>query len=245
MSPRVAALAVASFTASLALPAVAEEPAVASTPPAAVAERVNEWGLGRLSRFGVAPQLGYHGRLDAPPFFAADERDSIGGGLDLRAYFARRFAIVGGYERFGLGEEQSGVTAYGSARVSRRIDQGWLGVRLEPWSNRWLATSVALGVGMAWQHATATALLWPPFEPGRATSVACRGTGSPAPAMRVAVGLDAPLGAGLSFFTTGGFGVLALGDGPVADCVSGAGSAQVFSIRTGFAYAFDVGAGGG
>jgi hypothetical protein len=245
VNPRVAALVAFSLVASLASSADAEGPELAAPARGAEPDRINEWGLGRLSRFGIAPQLGYHRRLDAPPFFLADERDSLGGGLDVRAYVARRFAIVGGYERLGLGKEQSGVTPYGSARVSRRIDEGWLGVRLEPWSNRWLATSVALGIGIAWQHATATALLWPPFEPGRARSVACGGTGSPAPAMRVELGVEAPLGAGLSFFTTGGFGVLALGDGPVADCVSGAGSAQVLSLRTGFAYTFDVGGGGG
>lgn len=246
VSPRAAFALVAFALCAPAWSASAAEPSETAAPAATrPATTPKDWTLGGLSRVGLAAQFGYHRRLDAPPYFDAEERDALGGGLEVRGYFARRFAMVGGWERLGLGVEASGVTPFGSASVSRRVDEGWLGVRLEPWSNAWLVTTVTIGVGIAWQHATASAVLWPAFQPSAATTVSCAGTGSPAPAMRTELGLEAPLGGGLSVFASGGFGVLALGDGPVGDCIAGAGSSQVLSLRSGLAYTFEVGGGGG
>jgi len=199
------------------------------------------WSVRGLRSLELSTLLGYHRRLNDPPSFEADERDAIGGGLAAAAFLSRRFAITLGWERFGLGEERSGITSFGTAAVRRRADGAWFGLRMAPWSNAWLTTSVGLGVGIAWQHVDASGAVWPAFEPGRPTAVTCDGTGSPAPALRLDLGVSAPLGSGLSVFANGGFGVFAFSDGDVGGCISGAGSSEVLALRTGFAYAFDVG----
>ncbi len=207
--------------------------------------RSDEWTIQGLRAVEVGAQLGYHRRLNAPPIFAADEQDALGGGVDVAAFLSQRFALTLGWERLGLGEERTGITDYGTAAVRRRADGAWLSLRMAPWSNAWLVTTVGLGVGMAWQHVSASGTLWPALEPGRPSSVTCSGTGSPAPALRVELGVSSPLGSGLSVFANGGLGVFAFGDGDVGACISGAGSTQTLAIRTGFSYAFDVGGGGG
>jgi hypothetical protein len=214
-------------------------------PTTAGAPSSDEWTLGAVRSVAIATQLGAHHRLDAPPAFAATERDALGGGVDLRAALARRFAVTLSWERFGLGGEQTGITDFGFATIHRRADAFVLGMRLEPWANEFLAASIAIGVGAAWQHASANGVLWPELQPGFGTPLACSGTSTPAPAMRVDLGLEAPISEGLSVFANGGLGVYAFGDGPMGGCVLGAGSTQMFAARLGFAYAFDVGGNGG
>lgn len=206
--------------------------------------RFDEWSIRGFRSLELAASLGYFRRLNEPAFFDAIERDALGLGVGASAFLARRIALTLAWDRFGLGAESSGVTAFGVAHVRRRADAAWVGLRMDPWSNRWLTTSVGIGAGMAWQHASASGALWPALQPGLATPVVCAGTGSPSPTIRVDLGASSQLGSGLSVFAAAGFGVFAFGDGSVGTCVSGAGSTEMLSLRTGFAYAFDFGGGG-
>lgn len=205
----------------------------------------NEWEATSLSRLAIASQLGVHHRLDTPPAFMSADRVALGGGFEVQAFLGRRFAVTLAWERFGLGSERTGITDFGSASITRRVDSASLGMRVAPWANEYLSATVGVGIGAAWQHATADGLLWPQLQPSLGTSVVCSGSGSAAPTMRVALGLEAPLGKGLAIFASGGFGVFALQEGALGQCILGAGSTQMFAGRIGFSYAFEVGGGGG
>lgn len=202
------------------------------------------WALGSVRTVAVAAQLGVYHRLDAPPAFTAVDTNALGGGLDVQAFVARRFAVTFAWERVGLGSERTGITEFGSASIARRADGVWLGMRLAPWASEYVSTTVAVAVGAAWQHASADGIVWPALQPSLGTPIACGGSGSPAPAMRVDVGLEAPLGNGLAVFGSGGFGVFAFGDGALGECVLGAGSTQLLAGRLGVSYTFDIGGGG-
>jgi hypothetical protein len=225
--------------------------AVALTCSAAVAraeERNSElsaWKLGQARRLDLAVDLGFYRRIDEPPAFELEAANALGGGVEVRAFLARRMALQLGWERFGLGRDSTALTDFGTARIGRKADAAWLGLRLDPWANDSVATFVALAAGTAWQHANAAGALWPEQQPGFAQPFECTATGVSAPGLRAEFGTDVRLGAGLGFFAAASFAVLGFADGPIDGCGSGAGSTQMFALRSGLSYSFELGAGDG
>jgi hypothetical protein len=99
---------------------------------------------------------------------------------------------------------------------------------------------LGLAVGPSWQSADMNGSVWPAHDPGRWESFQCHGSDSPGFAMRAEIGGDVAIVGGLRAFAALGIDGYRLSDDVLDECVPGAGSATVFGLRAGLAYAMDL-----
>lgn len=187
----------------------------------------------------VGFMLGTSRRLDDAPLLPITQRQGLMFGLGLGIFLSRRISVGLDYEHLDLGAEESGLTDFGLAAVTRDLNSAWLTMRLYPLRSESVGGFLRIGLGAAWQSAQLAATLLDPVDPSLSVPLQCEGSDSVGFGLRGDLGVDAALGAGVRFNASLGLDSYRLSDQLLSDCVPGAGTATVFGLRSGFVYGWE------
>ncbi|MEM9691767.1 MAG: hypothetical protein AAGA56_04435 [Myxococcota bacterium] len=212
--------------------AVEDDAPVEPPPPPA-------WGFRGPYSLRLGAALGIGARLDDPPGFLLARRAGLLGEVEVELGVSRRvgFALV--YTRSSLGREEALLEGAVLA-VDRRLDAGWLPLRLRLVEVDAASLLVDVAPGVAWQHASLSGELLSPTTPGaEPIPFRCSATGAGF-GFRVGAGGEVRVTDALRLGASLSIDNLRFSSDVIGDCVPGAGASSVFGARLGLRYRFDL-----
>jgi len=217
---------------------VAAEPVTTTPSPDEDVEerRLPEWGVNGPYRLDIGGSLGMGARLDDAPIYDISRRQGLLFGLGLELFVARRVAFGLGYEHLDLGAEQSGLRDGGTASLTRDLNSMRLSLKLHPLQGEVVAGYLRFALAGVWQSADLVASLWPPQTPGRNINISCEGSADMGFGVGFDAGIDAAISKRMRLVAGLGFDNHGLTSTALDGCVPGAGTATVFTLRTGLVY---------
>jgi opacity protein-like surface antigen len=190
-----------------------------------------------LDVYGIA---GPSVRVGGAPGFEVTQRTGLLAGAGVVFAPARSFALGFTFEHADLGTEKLGLNQIGSATVDRAMNGLWLDLRVHPLKSDAASIFAGLGVGLAWQYASASRFEDPEGTGRTATLTFCDASDSANVALRAGAGVEINVGAG--FFVVGDLWIenARLSGELLGGCVGGAGTSTLFTARAGLAYRIDL-----
>ncbi len=149
-----------------------------------------------------------------------------------------RFGVGLSYEHGSLGAEHA-AGDLGSIDVSRGLDAGWLGLRLNFFRTENFALALTVSPGLVWQNARSSAIVLGGAE-ARPSTFDCREGGSAGLGLRAGLGTELRTGDHVVLTADAVADNLRLGSDYLGTCAPGAGSVTMIGLRFGFAFRVDV-----